>query len=234
MDNPISLGVEDPPTVHCTIPGQDEEDLESMTTEEILSALSLLRIFSTQHDKNQKEMKSNLADHSSAIEEQKSSTELLSTQVAELRSELGAVRNQLAQQSIKVNRAERLSNRAHSSKLYDSLRADQLVLLINDVSPIITSQTEAPALHSQPDPGQRIPQIRYLCHPQTPECLHHHPTSTQAPSHLLSCQAHLSHHPRHTSCQRSHYPIPHAPQMDNCQITRALIRRLQRCQESPQ
>ncbi len=144
MDNPISLGVEDPPTVHCTIPGQDEEDLESMTTEEILSALSLLRIFSTQHDKNQKEMKSNLADHSSAIEEQKSSTELLSTQVAELRTELGAVRNQLAQQAIKVNRAERLSNRAHSSKLHDSLRADQLVLLLNDVSPIITSQTEAP------------------------------------------------------------------------------------------
>ena len=74
MDNPIALGLEDPPSVPSTIPGHDEEDIELMTTEEILRALSLLRIFSTQHDETQKEMKSSLVDHASAIEVQKSST----------------------------------------------------------------------------------------------------------------------------------------------------------------
>ena len=133
-----------PPTAYSACPEPDEEDLGAMSMDEILRGMESFKVFSNKYNMIQKVMQVSLDDHATAIEIQKSSTDLLSTQVEELRSELTAVKDQLAQQSLRVNRAERLSNRAHSNRMHESLRADQKVLLLNDVTPMVEDQSQAP------------------------------------------------------------------------------------------
>jgi len=53
------------------------------------------------------------------------------------------VKDLLAQQSLKVYRAERLSIRSHVSRMHESLRTNQQILLLNDVTPIVKEQTQA-------------------------------------------------------------------------------------------
>ena len=81
-----------------------------MTLDKVLRGMNMLKVFSNMSDKEQKIIKVRIDDQATAIGIQKSTADLLSTQVEELRSELVAVKDLLAQQSLKVNRAERLSN----------------------------------------------------------------------------------------------------------------------------
>jgi len=115
-----------------------------MTMEEILRGMSSLRVCSIQSDTAQKVMQVSLNDQATAIQTQKSSTDLLSTLVEELRTELKAVKDQLAQQTAQVNRAERLSTRSHSNRMHEALRADQKILLLNDVTPLVEDQSQTP------------------------------------------------------------------------------------------
>ena len=85
-----------PPSTGSASPEPDE-DLNSMTLDEVLRGMNLLKVFSNMSDKEQKIMKVRIDDQATAIGIQKSTTDLLSAQVEGLRAKLVAVKDLLAQ-----------------------------------------------------------------------------------------------------------------------------------------
>ena len=95
QENNAVVEEEAPPSSGSASPVPDE-DLDSMTMDEVLRAMKLLKVFANMSDKEQKKMKVRIDDQATAIGSQKSTTDLLTTQVEGLRSNLLAVKDLLA------------------------------------------------------------------------------------------------------------------------------------------